>query len=423
MEKNLVGYRFCPTGEELINHYLKNKILGKSWLVDDAISEINICSYEPICLPSLSKIESEDPVWYFFSPKEYTSAKKNATKRTTRFGFWKSTGKDRKIKDKRGEIIGNKKTLVYHEGRSPNGVGTRWVIHEYEITCLPLQQRKYVICKVMYNGEEGGDIFFGNNTNETTSYSLVSDPKAVGSINTVPEVMQAGQEDVLYVNDLSISMNEQEHLGFNPDTFFSDYNPTLQPQAPDYDDQYITRLLDFNGGDFEGVISDQELIMMTNNNDHRPRKPLSGIIVDYSSESDAESISATSYQGTTSPGDSVGSSNKHFPSCSSSDSCKDLQTCVDPSISKKIKKSQVTVPLKQEVKEGKSKAVDASIDKKTEKKCWFIVEEAMQRKGKKTPRFIYLVNMILGFILLVALIGTSCRFFTNRQNLNPVMKF
>jgi len=51
MVKDLVGYRFYPTGEELINHYLKNKILGKTWLVDEAISEINICSYDPIYLP------------------------------------------------------------------------------------------------------------------------------------------------------------------------------------------------------------------------------------------------------------------------------------------------------------------------------------------------------------------------------------
>jgi len=47
MMKGLIGYRFSPTGEEVINHYLKNKILDKNWLVDEAISEINILSHKP----------------------------------------------------------------------------------------------------------------------------------------------------------------------------------------------------------------------------------------------------------------------------------------------------------------------------------------------------------------------------------------
>jgi hypothetical protein len=47
MMKGLIGYRFSPTGEEVINHYLKNKLLGKYWLVDEAISEINILSHKP----------------------------------------------------------------------------------------------------------------------------------------------------------------------------------------------------------------------------------------------------------------------------------------------------------------------------------------------------------------------------------------
>lgn len=39
-----------------------------------------------------------------------------------------------------GVEIGIKKTLVYYEGRVPNGVWTPWVMHEYHITSLPLNQ-------------------------------------------------------------------------------------------------------------------------------------------------------------------------------------------------------------------------------------------------------------------------------------------
>uniref|UniRef100_A0A1J3GPB3 NAC domain-containing protein 69 n=1 Tax=Noccaea caerulescens TaxID=107243 RepID=A0A1J3GPB3_NOCCA len=417
MEKDLVGYRFHPTGEELINHYLKNKILGKHWLVDDAISEINICSYEPMFLPSLSKLESKDPVWYFFSRREYTSAKKTAAKRITSSGFWKATGKDRKIKDKRGNgvEIGIKKTLVYHQGRVPKGVWTPWVMHEYHITCLPLHQRTYVICQVMYKGEDG-DVFYGNNNFNVSepSHSLASDLNTVTAINTEPEVEHPGQENLygISVDDLLNPMNEQEDLspsdGFNPDTLFSDddnnnNNNTslLQPQTH-YDNEYWSGLLSYNGGNFEDVFPNPELMMLENHSNYRPKKALSGIIDSDSGDSDAESISAASYQETSSPGDSVGSSNRHFPRCSSTDSFKDLQTL----------ESQLTcrtTPSKHEVKEVKSKAAVAAIDKessmvKAEKKGWFITEEAMQRKGK-TPRYSYLMNMVIGFILLVALIG------------------
>lgn len=92
-------------------------------------------------IAALSMIKSKDPVWYFLSPKEYKSPKKSLTKRTTPSGFWKSTGKDRKVKEEKrrdGIVIGIKKTLVYHEGKSSNAVPTPWIMHEYHITCLPL---------------------------------------------------------------------------------------------------------------------------------------------------------------------------------------------------------------------------------------------------------------------------------------------
>ncbi|KAJ0229925.1 NAC domain-containing protein 69 [Hirschfeldia incana] len=418
MEKNLVGYRFSPTGEELINHYLKNKILGKSWLVDHAISEVNICRYEPWFLPSLSKLESKDLVWYFFSPKEYTSAKKNVTKRTTPSGYWKATGVDRKIKDMRGNgvEIGIKKTLVYYEGRVPNGVWTPWVMHEYHITSLPLNQRTYVICQVMYKGDDG-DSLYGNKSNEPSS-SMVSDSSTFRVINQSPEVEQQGQEDGMSMNDLLIPLNQQEDLSpydvFDQNKIFTDNN-NYYPQTP-YGDDYWNGLLDYNGGNFEDVFCNQELIMQENQSNHRPKRPLTGIIVDDgSSDSDAESIFATSYRGTSSPGDSDGSVDEIISSRKGSS--KDIQT----SINGKTRESRFTrrtIPSKQEVKEGKFKASeDASLDKKalssivkTEKKCWFITEKAMQRNHKNPP-YIYLMNMIIGLILLVAVIGNIICFY------------
>ncbi|CAN6846015.1 unnamed protein product [Brassica oleracea var. botrytis] len=423
MENNLVGYRFSPTGEELINHYLKNKILGKSWLVDHAISQVNICRYEPWFLPSLSKLESKDLVWYFFSPKEYTSAKKNVTKRTTPSGYWKATGVDRKIKDRRGNgvEIGIKKTLVYYEGRVPNGVWTPWVLHEYHITSLPLNQRTYVICQVMYKGDDG-DSLYGNNSNEPSS-SMVSDSNPVKFINTSPEVEQQGQEDGMSMYDLLIPLNQQVDLSpydvFNPNKSFTDNN--YYPQTP-YGDDYWNRLLDYNGGNFEDVFRNQELTIQENQSNHRPKRPLTGIIVDDScSDSDAESISATSYRGTSSPGDSDGSVDEILSLRKGSS--KDILTSINGN-TRESRFTRRTIPSKQEVKEGKSKANDddASMDKKalspimkTEKKGWFITEEAIQRNHKNAP-YIYFMNMIIGLILLVAVIGNIIWFYEASEN-------
>nr|VDD27729.1 unnamed protein product [Brassica oleracea] len=418
MERNLVGYRFSPTGEEVINYYLKSKILDRPWLVNEAINEINICAYDPEFLPSLSKLESKDLVWYFFTPREYhASEKKKGTKRTTPSGFWKATGKDRIIRDKRGHGvgIGIKKTLVYHHGKAANGVGTPWVMHEYHTTSLPLNQRNYVICQVMYKGA-GGDSLYGNNSNALSHSTLVSDLNTDREINTAPQVEQPWQDLFFSVDDLANPLNEQDDTSlFNPDTLFNDnYCPYQQPQAPS-DDDYIDELLSFNGGNYDDVLRDPNITM--HRNDHRPKKALTGIIVDCSSDSDVESISATSYQETSSP-DSFHSLSAQFHTSGDEipslrkDSCTDIKPPAETSINRKTRKAHLTrrtFPF--QVKEGESKGVNASVDKKssssmvkTEKKGWFITEEAMDRRNRKNPPYIYLMNMIIGFILLVAVI-------------------
>ncbi|KAF8053331.1 hypothetical protein N665_1430s0008 [Sinapis alba] len=392
MEKNLVGYRFSPTNEELINYYLKYKILYP-WLVDDVFSEIDICAHDPEFLPSLSKLKSDDLEWYFFTPREYYGPeklkKKKGMNRKTPSGFWKITGQDVEIKDKRGHGIGIKKPLVYRQGKG-NGVWTPWVMHEYQITSLPPNQSNYVICKVIYKGVDG-DSLFGNNSNQLNHYNMVSDLNTVREINTAPQVEQPWEENLF----MPTPMNEQD-----------DFTQFISPQIP-WDEEYLRESLPFNG--------DINIIFDQHRNNHRPKKPLTGFLSDCSSESnDAESIFATSYQGISSP-DSAHNMSRHFHKGVLSSSSGEEEI---PSLRKgSCKDTQPPARrTKQEVNEGKFKAVDASKDKKssspmmkTEKKKssspMVKTEKKKGRRNRKNPRYIYLMNMIISFILLVAVIG------------------
>jgi len=77
-----------------------------------------------------------------FSSSKHTLPKypnSRRVNRATKAGYWKSTGRDRKIKTRRTkEEIGTKKTLVFHEGRVPDGIKTKWIIHGIYNTSLSL---------------------------------------------------------------------------------------------------------------------------------------------------------------------------------------------------------------------------------------------------------------------------------------------
>ncbi|XP_057805145.1 NAC domain-containing protein 100-like isoform X2 [Salvia miltiorrhiza] len=123
------GFRFHPTDEELITHYLCRKVIDSSFSAI-AIGEVDMNKVEPWELPWRAKLGEKE--WYFFCVRDKKYPTGLRTNRATAAGYWKATGKDKEIF--RGKIlVGMKKTLVFYRGRAPKGEKSNWVCHEYRL--------------------------------------------------------------------------------------------------------------------------------------------------------------------------------------------------------------------------------------------------------------------------------------------------
>ncbi|TVU03748.1 hypothetical protein EJB05_50713 [Eragrostis curvula] len=126
------GFRFHPTDEELIVHYLMNQAASVPCPVP-IIAEVNIYQCNPWDLPPKALFGEND--WYFFSPRDRKYPNGARPNRAAGSGYWKATGTDKAIMSTpTSENIGVKKALVFYTGKPPKGVKTDWIMHEYRLT-------------------------------------------------------------------------------------------------------------------------------------------------------------------------------------------------------------------------------------------------------------------------------------------------
>ncbi|CAI8592482.1 unnamed protein product [Vicia faba] len=122
------GFRFHPSDEELIVHYLQNKIKSRP-LPASIIAEIDLYKYNPWELPNKSLFGEEE--WFFFSPR------------------------DRKYPN------GLRPNRTAASGRPPKGGKTDWIMNEYRLVDTTMKSFRlkgsmrlddWVLCRVRHRG-------------------------------------------------------------------------------------------------------------------------------------------------------------------------------------------------------------------------------------------------------------------------------
>ncbi|XP_057420113.1 NAC domain-containing protein 2-like [Lotus japonicus] len=147
------GFRFHPTDEELVNHYLCTKCAGQSFNYS-VIKEIDLYKFDPWQLPEMGFDGEKE--WYFFSPRDRKYPNGSRPNRAAGSGYWKATGADKPIG--KPKALGIKKALVFYVGKAPKGIKTNWIMHEYRLANVDRSAGKksnlrlddWVLCRI-YN--------------------------------------------------------------------------------------------------------------------------------------------------------------------------------------------------------------------------------------------------------------------------------
>lgn len=125
------GFRFYPTDEELMVHYLCKRVASQPFPIP-IIAEIDLYKFDPWQLPEKALFGEKE--WYFFSPRDRKYPNGSRPNRAAGSGYWKATGTDKPVTAGVSRTkLGVKKALVFYKGKAPRGVKTNWIMHEYRL--------------------------------------------------------------------------------------------------------------------------------------------------------------------------------------------------------------------------------------------------------------------------------------------------
>ncbi|KAK9757351.1 hypothetical protein RND81_01G156500 [Saponaria officinalis] len=205
------GFRFHPTDEELVMHYLCRKCASLSISVP-IIAEIDLYKFDPWDLPQKALYGEKE--WYFFSPRDRKYPNGSRPNRAAGTGYWKATGADKPIGKPKPVAI--KKALVFYAGKAPKGEKTNWIMHEYRLadvdrsasrkTNNSLRLDDWVLCRI-YNKkgciekQNGSVIKQETQTQMNSGYDLDFD-----LVDKKPEAIPPSFSEYMHIESPSDSM-------------------------------------------------------------------------------------------------------------------------------------------------------------------------------------------------------------------------
>ncbi|KAK2438857.1 NAC domain-containing protein [Trifolium repens] len=213
------GFRFHPTDDELVNHYLCRKCASLPISVP-IIKEIDLYKFDPWHLPEMALYGEKE--WYFFSPRDRKYPNGSRPNRAAGTGYWKATGADKPIG--KPKPLGIKKALVFYAGKAPKGVKTNWIMHEYRLANVDRTASKnnhnlrlddWVLCRI-YNKK--GKIEKYNDTKPSMFLEEVQFEN-----EKKPKIEMNGQDDFRIINDQLYTDTSDSVPQFHTDSSCSEH--------------------------------------------------------------------------------------------------------------------------------------------------------------------------------------------------------
>ncbi|XP_065028981.1 NAC domain-containing protein 71 isoform X2 [Musa acuminata AAA Group] len=216
------GFRFHPTDEELVGYYLKRKVEGLK-IELEVIPVISLYKFDPWELPEKSFLPKRDLEWFFFCSWDRKYPNGSRTNRATASGYWKATGKDRKIACE-PSAFGLRKTLVFYLGRAPGGQRTVWIMHEYRL-CEDLFHGSsnflgdFCLCRVIKRSgnwlkrssnrqeEPKAEKSSGSSVIDSPEIARWVEPDPIITVPSVPDASKASSE--MYYTEEAFAINDR----------------------------------------------------------------------------------------------------------------------------------------------------------------------------------------------------------------------
>ncbi|GAA0160163.1 hypothetical protein LIER_16780 [Lithospermum erythrorhizon] len=141
------GFRFYPSDQQLITHYLSSKNNHINLNGTNIIQELNIYNYDPFHLP--------DDYCFLYGRGErrrhwFCYVRRGGRGRVRRAGggYWKRRGRERNVVCGGGGVVGTRRRFVFYVGFADSefDVRTDWVMYEYDL--IDHFKASFVLCRV-----------------------------------------------------------------------------------------------------------------------------------------------------------------------------------------------------------------------------------------------------------------------------------